>query len=152
MLDHNALTTALVAHMNAEFSARISSSALPLVSVGIAPQAGGWLNGQPGDGIYRPYTVIVAGGAAPRYLDLSSFDPEWAVSFSLRSFGGSYDQCEWMAALARNSVSTIAHKTFDTNWSIIGYEWDSLGPVSRLDSTAPPSWQVFDNLTLVTAS
>jgi hypothetical protein len=152
MMDHSALTNLVVQHVNAEIATRVTSALKPLVSVGLAPVDGGWLNGQPGDGVFRPYMVLVAGGAAPRYLDLSSFDPEWAVSFSLRSFGGSYIQCEWMATMIRNSVATIVHKSFGTNWEIIGLEWESLGPVSRLDVTTPAIWQIFDNLTLITAS
>ena len=152
MFDHGALTDVVLAHLTAAVSTHVTSSALPLVGDGIAPTDGGWINGQPGDGVFRPYVVVVSGGAAPRNLDVSQFDPGWAVSLSLRSFGGSRKQCDWMATLARTCISTIYHTDFGQGWQIIGVEWGSLGPVSRIDATAPAFWQVFDNLTLVTSS
>jgi hypothetical protein len=151
MLDHGLLTDLVIAHLESSISSIVSSSSVPLVGDGLAPDNGGWIQGQPGDGVFRPYVVLASGGAAPRYPDLHSFDPQWAVSYSLRSFGGSRKQCDWMATLSRKSINGIV-TTQVAEWSVIGLEWGSLGPVSRVDSTAPPFWQVYDNVSLVLSS
>jgi hypothetical protein len=151
MLDHGALTDLVISRIEDSISSLVTGTAKPLVGDGAAPDDGGWLQGQPGDGVFRPYVVVVSGGGAPRYQDLSSFSPQWAVSYSLRSFGGSRKQCDWMAHLSRQAILTVVGGNVN-NWSIIGLEWASLGPVSRQDATAPPTWQVFDNVTLVVSS
>lgn len=148
VFDHGSMTDLVLSRLQQAIDAGVSSSAKPLVGDGVAPADGGWLQGQPGDGTFRPYTVLVSGGAVPRYLDVSTFAPDWAVSYSLRSFGGSRRQCDWMATLARKAAYAVHQGTF-TGWQVIGLEWGSLGPVSRVDSTSPPFWQVFDNVTFV---
>lgn len=151
MLDHGLLTDLVIARL-AEMTATLAPSAsLPPVGDGVAPDSGGWIDGQPGSGVFRPYSVVVSGGAAPRYQDLSSFEPDWAVGYSIRSFGGSRKQCDWMATLCRRSMASMVRMDVG-GWSVIGIEWGSWGPVSRSDATSPPFWQVFDTVTLVLSS
>ena len=117
----------------------------------MAPADGGWLHGQPGDGVFRPYVVLVSSGASPRYQDLSTTWPGWTVSFSLRSFAGSRRQCDWMGMLVRSAAQGFNHTSFGESeaWKVIGVEWSGLGPVSRVDATNPPFWQVFDSVSFV---
>lgn len=151
MLDHGLLTDLVLAHLESQVAGLVDSPALPLVGDGVAPDGGGWLEGQPGAGVFRPYVVVASAGAVPRYLDVSSFDPDWGVGFSLRSYGGSRKQCDWMATLSRRAVAGVASLAVG-EWRVIGVEWGTLGPVSRVDATSPPFWQSFDSVSLVLSS
>jgi hypothetical protein len=151
MLDHGLLTDLVISHLEDRIAALVSSSALPLVGDGVAPDGGGWLEGQPGQGVFRPYVVVASGGASPRYQNLSTFEPNWGANYSLRSFGGSRKQCDWMATISRQAIEGMVPTAVGT-WQVIGLEWGSLGPVSRVDATAPPFWQVFDSVSLVLSS
>jgi hypothetical protein len=149
--DHGALTDAFLTSLQTGLG---SSSTDPLVGDALAPAAGGWLEGQPGDGVFRPYVVLASGGAAVRGPGLASYDPLiWTVSFSLRSFGGSRSQTDRMAHRARGVTSQIAGATFGSPaWSVISVEWQGLGPVVRVDAVNPPYWQIFDTVSLVVSS
>ena len=136
MLDHGALTDYVLAALTAGIAANVTGSALPLVGDGVAPADGGWIHGQPGDGVFRPYVALVSGGASPINEHLDSFNPDWSVTFSLRSFGGSRKQCDWMATLMRGLIAGLAHHTVGS-WSIIGIRWGSWGPVRSRWRCAP---------------
>jgi hypothetical protein len=153
MIDHGALTDLVLAHLQAQMAANpdVTAGKVPPVGDGAAPTEGGWADGQAGTGIFVPYVVLVSGGAAPFALDPGSSTPTWAVGWSLRSFGGSRKQCDWMATVAREAIGGLKKETFGTPevWKVINTQWVSLGPVARNDSTAPPSWSVFDTVNLV---
>jgi len=125
----------------------------PLVGDGAAPADGGWLHGQPGSGVYRPYVVVVSRGASPQWNDLVD-EGTWSVGFELRSFGGSRRQADLMAHMARLAVDgLVTGQSFGTPvGKVVGTQWVSLGAVVRVDATAPPTWQVFDTITLVCGS
>jgi hypothetical protein len=147
MIDHGVLTDHVLAALQASFDELTTPP--PLVGDGEAPIDGGWVEGQPGSGAFRPYTVLVSAGAAPRGPDLGSPEPPWAVGFSLRSFAGSRKQCDWIATKARLAVRGLLRDEFDAPWKVSGVEWQSLGPVVRVDATSPKTWQVFDSTVLV---
>jgi hypothetical protein len=149
--DHGALTDLFLESLQTGLG---TGPADPLVGDALAPAGGGWLDGQPGDGVFRPYVVLASGGAAVRGPALSSYDPLiWTVGFSLRSFGGSRSQCDRMAHRARGVISEVAGSLFgDPAWSVISVEWQGLGPVVRVDAVSPPFWQVFDTVSLVVSS
>ena len=146
--NHGALTDALFASLQTSLG---TSPVDPLVGDGVAPAGGGWLEGQPGDGVFRPYCVLVSAGASTRGMSIATYEPVvWTVGFSLRSFGGSRVQCDRMADRARNVVAGIVGTSFgQPSWRVISVEWQSLGPVVRVDSTSPAFWQVFDSVSLV---
>lgn len=143
MIDVGALTEMLLEHL------RDGSDAL--VGDGIAPKEGGWLQGQPNKDVFRPYLVLVSQGASPREnTPWTGTDPAWAVTWSLRSFGGSRKQADWVALAGRAAVAGITKRTFGTDeHKVHALEWGGLGSVNRIDSVDPPFWQIFDTFTLV---
>jgi hypothetical protein len=152
VLDHPSLVDAIETALTAGIAAEVTSSQKPLVDRGQAPKAGGWVAGQPGRGVFRPYVVIVAGDSVPRHPAPTSY-PDWASGFSLRSFGGSFDQANWMATLIRRIAPTLKGIQYAAgDWEIIALEWGSLGGPIRNDASDPPLWQVFDSLTYVSAA
>jgi hypothetical protein len=151
VLDVGLLTDSLLSHVTARIASLVVSTPRPLVGDGVAPAGGGWLEGQPGQGVFRPYAVVASAGVSPVYQNLSSFDPDWNASFSLRSFGGSRKQCDWMANLSRLAIAGFVPKSVGS-FSVIGLQWGGLGPTSRVDATEPPFWQVFDSFSLVLSS
>jgi len=141
-MDHGALTDALIAYMDAQTDL--------LIGDGLAPLDGGWLLGQPNNSVFRPYAVLVSGGAMMRDTPMNSFDPNWSVSWSLRSFGGSRKQVDWAAHKARLSIESFVGTTFGAPvFKVYSLEWKNLGAVTRIDSTDPPFWQVFDTFNFV---
>lgn len=152
MMDHGALTDALLAHLTTELG---TGSTDPLVGDGEKPETPcGWLDGQPGFAVFRPYVVLVSAGAVPRALGIDGPLPTWAVNWSLRSFGGSRDQCDQMATKARRAVAGFTQSKFGDapQWKVAGTEWPALGAVTRVDATKPAFWQVFDTVTLLCTS
>ena len=144
LIDTGALTDLVLAHLG---------TANVLVGDGVAPAEGGWLSGQPGAGVFRPYATLVVTGGVPAALGLDSDFPAWAVGFSLRSFGGSRSQCDAQAALARGAMEGLQQETFGAAaWVIAGVQWQALGAMVRVDASSPPFWQVFDTLALVCSS
>ena len=152
MFDHGALTDLVLGYLATAFESNvdITSGKEPPIGDGVAPAEGGWDAGQAGTGVFVPYVVLVSGGAVPVALDIANSVPAWGVGFSLRSFGGSRAQCDWIATQSRRALEGIKRSTFgDPVAKVINVQWVTLGPVARNDSTAPPSWGVFDTVTLV---
>ena len=146
MIDTGALTDVFLDSMSLALDTAGFSATL--VGDGTAPAEGGWVAGQPGSGLFRPYVVLVSGGAAPRWQTPASYTPCWAVAFSLRSYGGSRPQCDLMATAARGCADAMG-KTEFASWKVVNVEWGSLGATTRVDAASPPFWQAFDMVTLV---
>ena len=154
MIDTGALTDLLIAHLVAAIAAdpAVTDPAKPPpVGDNVAPAAGGWVDGQPGAGVYVPYLVVVTAGSAPRTLAQSTTVPAWGCGYSVRAHGGNRTQTDWMAKVGRDAIAGLKGHLFgaDPAWGIINVEWTGLGPMLRNDSTAPPSWSVADTVTLV---
>lgn len=139
MIDHGALTERLLAHL---------SLTVDHVGDGVAPYDGGWLDGQPNSGAFVPYVVLVSQGAYPKVTTFCN-GYDWDVSWSLRSFGGSRKQCDWIALQARESIDAFAQHVFGANpYAVKNVTWGSLGAVQRIDTVDPPYWQSFDSFSL----
>jgi hypothetical protein len=152
MIDIGVLVDTVIEHLEAVIAADpgVTAGKAPPVGDNVAPDAGGWAAGQPGSGVFVPYVVLATGGSAPRALAQSTSIPAWAVGFSLRSHGGSRQQCDWMARVARDGIAGLKGTKFgEPIWKIINVEWMGLGPMLRNDATAPASWSVNDTVTLV---
>jgi len=120
-----------------------------LVGDGIAPDGGGWLSGQPNVSAFVPYGVVVFTGAtlsdpALRYAEQIR---SWETGWRLSSFGGSREQCDWVAALVRNALDDCIGQEFGA-YRVTMAQWRSLGPMTRNDSVDPPMWSVSDTFTL----
>ena len=139
MIDHGALTRLLLDHLG---------GIVQHVGDGVAPYEGGWMEGQPNSGVFVPYVVLVSQGAMPKVVTMcNSYD--WDVSWSLRSFGGSRRQCDWIATQVREAMEGIAKEVFGADpYEVRNLMWGSLGAVQRIDTVDPPFWQVFDSFSL----
>jgi hypothetical protein len=114
-----------------------------LVGDNVAPAEGGWVNGQPQSGIFKPYSVLMLmqSGSTDGFCGPS----EWVTQFSVRHFGASRKQLSW--------VSNQIHQVLDgqTRWKGSGWQeihrhWTAFGSVVRVDSVDPPYWQAYDAL------
>lgn len=143
MINHGMLTDLLVSHVATESG--------QLVGDGVAPEGGGWVQGQPNKGIFVPYIAIVSAGASTVIEDFSN-KVDWHVTWSARSFGGSRKQCDWIAQKCRESVDSMNRQLFgppELLYKVINVDWEGLGAVSRVDTVNPPFWQVFDTFSLI---
>lgn len=142
MLDHGALTDAILTQL---------ATSGELIGDGIAPVDGGWLQGQPNQSVFVPYTVLVSTGSNVMINDLDG-NLDWTVNFNLRHFGGSRKQVDWIANKTRSvvdaGVNTLLHSTFGTAevYKVTAIQWQTLGSVNRVDTVNPAFWQCFDNL------
>lgn len=148
MIDHGALTDLVIS--------QISTVTGELVGDGIAPAGGGWLQGQPNQNVFVPYTVVVSAGAT---VEIDGLDGrlDFIVNWSLRHFGGSRKQCDWIAQKSRDAIdnepSALITQTFgvDTPYKIIDVRWQNLGAVTRIDTVNPAFWQSYDSFGIVCA-
>ena len=141
MIDHGALTDAIL----------LALAEVELMGDGIAPPDGGWLMGQPNVVAFRPYGVLVDGGMNPiQSPQLSGLTtPDWTASWSMRYFGGSRKQCEWIAGQFRPSIAGLRGLEFGEDvHKIVNVNPLMMGAVTRNDQVDPPYWQSFDNLTM----
>jgi len=140
VIDHGALTDALLTYLGR----------VELVGDGIAPSEGGWLMGQPNVVSFRPYAVLVDGGAQQIMTPNLMVDrPDWSASWSLRFFGGSRRQCEWIAGQFRPSIAGLRNLEFgEDEHRIVSVDLSMLGSVMRNDQVDPPYWQANDNLVM----
>ncbi len=146
MINHGALTDALMT--------RITTGSGQLVGDGVAPEGGGWATGQPNQGIFVPYIVLVSQGARVSTENFTGY-MDWRVTWSTRNFGGSRKQVDWVAQKSRESIDSINKTLFGdagVQFKIISVEWESLGAVQRIDTVNPPFWQTFDTFALICSS
>ncbi len=127
----------------------LGSESRQLVGDGIAPQGGGWLSGQPNVSAFVPYGVVLFQGAsladpALRYAEqVRAWETQWRVS----SYGGSREQCDWVATLMREGVDDCIGQVFGA-YRVSMASWRSLGSMNRSDAIDPPLWSVSDSFTL----
>lgn len=144
MLDTGALTDAVIA--------RLADISWLEVGDGIAPEAGGWSQGQPNVDQFVPYAVVAFAGARPRTpeLSLAKAEEAWVATFQLRYHGAARSQVDWTGTSCRSAVmgllrqEVLGSSTFEITW----VEWQSLGGVLRNDSVDPPIWNATDSFTL----
>lgn len=112
-----------------------------LMGDNVAPEEGGWVDGQPQSGLFRPYSVLMLGQSSPSE-DLCE-PSEWRVQFSLRHYGGSRRQ---LSAQANRARIEMILPWVGTSYVSMHSHLPSLGSVQRVDSVDPPYWQIYDAL------
>lgn len=123
-----------------------------LVGDGIAPEAGGWTGGQPGEGNFAPYVVLNTGPASKQGTreTLGNESTSWAATYTTRHVGALRQQADWAADKVRRVLNDFRLKAIDLDgdWRIMRTEYQQLGAVIRNDSTDPAYWEITDSLTL----
>lgn len=142
MIDHGALTDRMIETLAQATEERVGD--------GVAPADGGWLAGQPNVGVFVPYLVLVDGGMIPRN-DVMCDNPDWLATWSVRYFGGSRSQCDWIASKGRNALPSLDRMTFGglDVYQVQSRDLVSIGAVTRVDQVDPPYWQCFDTVQLL---
>lgn len=132
---------------------RLDTNLDPRIEVGdgIAPEAGGWTGGQPGEGDFKPYVVLSTGPATKKVQEtLGLQSTSWAATYSLRHVGALRQQADWCADMVRRELNDLKVKAIDLGgpWRILRTEYMSLGPITRNDSTDPAYWELTDSVSL----
>lgn len=144
MIDTGALTDHMIA--------TLSQLSWLEVGDGIAPEAGGWTQGQPNVDQFVPYVVVAFTSAKPRTPELTMLKQEqaWVSQFQLRYHGASRPQVDWTGTSCRSIVSSLLKTSIPPldEFEITWVEWQVLGGVVRNDSVDPPIWNATDSLTL----
>jgi hypothetical protein len=145
VIDHGALTDKILTQL---------ATSGELIGDGVAPVDGGWLQGQPNQSVFVPYTVLVSTGSNVMINDFDG-NLDWTINFNLRHFGGSRKQVDWVAnktrAVVDAGVNTLLHATFGTTevYKVTAIQWQALGAVNRVDTVNPAFWQCFDTVGFV---
>lgn len=139
------LTDWLLDRLESELS-EINSAVL--LGDGIAPEDGGWTGGQPGVGQFRAYTVITTAAATRLHASpIGDSANSWSAGYVFRSVGGSRQQAEWAADRTRVALDRVKKINLDLmtgTWRLTKVHYETLGGVSRNDSTDPPYWELAD--------
>jgi allophanate hydrolase subunit 2 len=112
-----------------------------LVGDNVAPAEGGWVNGQPQSGLFRPYSVLMLGQSSAESGLREKVD--WTTQFSVRHFGGSRPQASKQSNRMRVALQV---PWVQGPWRSMRLHWAVLGSMQRVDSVDPPYWQIYDAL------
>ena len=145
IFDRGTLTEVVLDHLRTG----VGGKNLPLGD-GVAPAAGGWIGGQPGEGAFVPYLVLMSSPASPQAEAIGNRFSRWAVPYQIRSFGASRQQADWSLDLARNTLVTLIGEYYmlPARWGISNMELLSIGGATRNDSTNPPYFESTDSVSL----
>jgi hypothetical protein len=116
-----------------------------------APADGGWAGGVPNVGEFKAYAVVSSQGALASASPIGADRCDWDTTWLAGSYGGSREQCEWVADEIRKPFCDLIGTTHDlggVTWKIMGTVFKNLGAVERIDTTDPPYWQVRDTVGL----
>lgn len=131
-----------------------------LVGDGLAPDGGGWLNGQPNSGIFVPYITLNGQGAVQKFSSVDTLESailSWEVLYHLHGHGGSRSQADWIAHRGRTACPGMTGLSFgdddgsgDLNsYRIIATDLKSVSPTARNMSVDPPFWTVVDTFSFI---
>lgn len=128
----------------------VVSDPLYLVGVGDAPKDGGWSGGTPGEGVYKPYVVLLHAGSSPiGEQTLDGHERDWQVNYTVRASAASYKQLTGLGSKWRTHVEDWVKpdETFgNPAWRISNVVWNSLGPAEPNRSTSPTTWRQQDSV------
>jgi hypothetical protein len=82
---------------------------------------------------------------------MSDTQADWRMNYTVSSFGTSRAQCEWIADLARASMSTLVRETFDgvdSVYTILQARVESIGGIVRSDAVNPPLFGQTDTVSI----
>jgi hypothetical protein len=129
-----------------------------LLGDALAPDDGGWVGGQPGQGGFTGYTVLGTVPASPGPAGAELGDAEassWVLRYTLRSFGGARTQADycadkarwaWHALASERPVLELGTADLPSRWRAERPLITQMGGVLRSDQMQPPGWEVTDEL------
>lgn len=143
-----AMTGKVLAHLIAQLEPGV------LVGRGSAPKAGGWENGQPSSGKFKPYTVLRARSATtpasgepnPLGRNLAS----WMLAYRLNCYGALESQASDVCDQVSEAISTLSG-TFtlrNVSWTLQQVIFGGMGDVLPNNATDPPYWQTAVDVSL----
>lgn len=128
-----------------------------LAGDGMAPEAGGWPLGDPGNGDFVPYLTLATGKGVPVSADpLAAAEGEdWQLAYTISYFGGTRSQTDWAADLGRAAWNSrrdarieCGSATAPNPWKAYRFAVAEMGALTRNDQVQPPYWQLVDQATL----
>lgn len=126
-----------------------------LVGDAVAPDAGGWSEGTPDQGVFVPYTVLVTGpGVAFDKQNIQASEAwDWKLRYQLRHAGGMRNQADWTADQARKVWDAQGETRLMLNddpphWKAFGFSVVTMGAVNRNDTVQPPYYEIVDDVQL----
>lgn len=140
------LTDAILDHLET-----VLADTMIEVGDGIAPAEGGWTGGQPGEGNFVPYVVLSTLQATKGFQDpVPGGDQSWRAAYSLRCVGAMRQHADWVGDMSRDAMKAFKPKVIDLggSWRVMKTSYETLGPVTRNDSSDPPYWELLDTATL----
>lgn len=148
-LHRGPLTDLLLAHTTTALSGY--GSGIP-VGDGIVPAGAGWI-GEPNDPTshFQPYVVVLPGPANNSSGPVGVSQADWKLAYLLASYSVSRQAVEWQADRARDVWADLAKSQIDLQGQAYGVQQvrvESIGQVTRNDTTDPPYWEQIDGLTI----
>lgn len=149
MIDLEALTAILAEVLDDE-----ADPPLYLVGIGEAHPEGGWSGGTAAAGTFRPHLTVIHAGSSPIFNQaIATYDRDWQVSFTVRSFAATHSQLQRLGSAWRARLEAFVaapELPFGADpYKIIGLMWQSLGPSAADRSTKPTSWSAQDSVSLI---
>lgn len=150
LFDRGALTDWLIDQLTTALGGEV------LLGDGVAPDQSGWPDsGEPGTGVYIPYTVLRTEVATPApNTPVGSVEADaWNCSYSFDHFGSQRQQADWVADRVRLAWDGLSSGKQELgsgrSWGLGSFQITRMGAVSRLDQERPPLWQLTDAVSVL---
>lgn len=148
--DRGVLTDLLVATL----TAGLTNDPAILVGDGMAPTAGGWPQGEPGEGDFVPYVVLTCSSWRPAAgTVLTPVSDAWTASYRVGSYGGQREEADYVADRVHQLWPRLhldpAELGHGGEWGFASFEIAEMGEVVRNDQIQPSMWSTTSALTLL---
>ena len=126
----------------------------PTVLVGdhLPPEGGGWPEGQPGTGSFKPYVVISVGPGQPGIPGGPPDDEDvWRLTYSAAANGTPRTMADAVSDRVRDYFESLGGATVtlgSVDWRILRVRTKSLGGIQLNRSVDPPWLEVVDQMEL----
>jgi len=112
----------------------------------------GW-QGEPNDPAahFLPYLVLCPLTASTSSGPFNAPQADWQLPYQIQAFGVARSQCEWLADRARELLGALRHTVLTLgaqNYKVQQVRTESIGGISRLESTNPPYFGQADGVSV----
>lgn len=144
--ERDLLTQAVVAHLVLSLGTEVA------VGRGIAPPEGGWSEGQPGKGFFKPYVVVKTRMARPNPPETIGRDRRirWIMNYQLSVASKLESMVDSQAHLVRTKflAFTGIYDLGDGSYEVEQADISTFGATVPNNSTNPPYWDVTDDVSV----